>query len=166
MGSQFQILSCSSLQGTFNGRGLPGGISINYSNNGVFLVVTGAVTLSPPFIVSQPASVHSTAGAGAFFTAVAGGAAPLGFQWQLNGANLTDNNRRTGSAGPQLILMNLEAADAGNYRLVVTNSLGSVVSSNASLTLVPCVPPPAGLIGLWTEDGSALDWVGSHDGTL
>ncbi|MGA2656274.1 MAG: LamG-like jellyroll fold domain-containing protein [Verrucomicrobiota bacterium] len=165
-GSQFQILSCASLSGSFKGGGLPGGIAINYNTNGVFLVVTGAVTFSAPFIVSQPSSVQSVAGASAVFTATVGGESPLGFQWQFKGANLTDSSRITGSATPHLIVMNLGAADVGSYRLVVTNSLGSVTSTNASLSLVPCVPPPAGLAGLWTGDGSAFDWVGGHDGTL
>ncbi|MGO9201638.1 MAG: LamG-like jellyroll fold domain-containing protein [Limisphaerales bacterium] len=166
LGSRFQVLSCAALSGTFNGGAMPGGIAVNYSNNGVFLVVTGAVTLSAPFIVSQPASVESAAGAGAVFTASAGGAAPMGYQWQFNGVNLADNNRVSGSATPQLILVNLDAADVGNYRLVASNYLGSAASSNATLTLAPCVAPPAGLVGLWTGDGSAFDWVGSHDGTL
>ena len=165
-GSQYQILSCASLSGTFASEGMPGGIAINYSNNGVFLVVTGAVTQSAPFIVSQPANVQSVVGASAVFAATAGGAAPLAFQWRFNGANLTDNNRISGSSTPQLIVMDLSAADVGNYRLVVTNSLGSTNSTNASLSLAPCVSPPSGLIGLWTGDGSAFDWVGGHDGTL
>jgi hypothetical protein len=77
LGSHYQILSCASLQGIFNGLGVPGGMAISYSNNGVFLVVTGALTLSAPTIVSQPASVRSTPGGGAVFSAVATGAAPL-----------------------------------------------------------------------------------------
>ena len=92
LGSRFQVL-CAAPSGTFNGGAMPGGIAVNYSNNGVFLVVTGAVTLSAPFIVSQPASVESAAGAGAVFTASAGGAAPMGYQWQFNGVDLADNNR-------------------------------------------------------------------------
>jgi len=166
LGSRFQILACASLSGSFASGAVPGGIAINYANNGVFLVVTGAVTLSAPFIVAQPSSVQGVAGASAVFAATVGGAAPLGFQWQFNAANLTDNGRISGSATPQLIVMSLGAADVGNYRLVATNSLGSVTSANAGLTLVACVPPPAGLAGLWTGDGSAFDSVGGHDGTL
>jgi hypothetical protein len=43
IGNQFQILSCSSESGNFSGLNVPAGISVNYSNNGVFLVVTGTV---------------------------------------------------------------------------------------------------------------------------
>ena len=43
LGDQFQILSSSSRSGTFTALNVPGGISVTYSNNGVFLVVTGTV---------------------------------------------------------------------------------------------------------------------------
>lgn len=49
-GAQFQILSAGSRSGTFGTLYVPAGISVNYSNTGVFLVVTGAVpvqVLSP-----------------------------------------------------------------------------------------------------------------------
>jgi hypothetical protein len=52
--SQFQVLACASRSGTFSTVAIPGGISINYSNNGVFLVVTGAVTQASTTIASQP----------------------------------------------------------------------------------------------------------------
>jgi hypothetical protein len=40
-GDQFQILSCSSLSGAFTSTNVPAGVSVNNSNNGVFLVVNG-----------------------------------------------------------------------------------------------------------------------------
>jgi hypothetical protein len=43
LGNQFQIISCSSLAGAFSSTNMPAGISVSYSNNGVFLVVTGTV---------------------------------------------------------------------------------------------------------------------------
>jgi hypothetical protein len=55
-GTHFQILSCASCSGVFNALNLPLGISVNYSSNGVFLVVTGPVvvpaTLQSPQISS------------------------------------------------------------------------------------------------------------------
>jgi autotransporter-associated beta strand protein len=44
-GTRFQILSCASCSGVFNALNIPLGLSVNYSNNGVFLVVTGPVIL-------------------------------------------------------------------------------------------------------------------------
>jgi hypothetical protein len=43
VGNQFQIVSSSGQSGTFSSVNVPAGISVNYSNNGVFLVVAGAV---------------------------------------------------------------------------------------------------------------------------
>ena len=53
VGNQFQVMSCSGLSGTFGTVNVPAGISVTYSNNGVFLVVAGAVpvqVLSPHLV--------------------------------------------------------------------------------------------------------------------
>jgi hypothetical protein len=42
-GSLFQIISSSGQSGVFSNVTLPAGISVNYSNNGVFLLISGAV---------------------------------------------------------------------------------------------------------------------------
>jgi hypothetical protein len=39
-GDQFQIISCSGLAGAFSSTNLPAGISMSYSNNGVYLIMT------------------------------------------------------------------------------------------------------------------------------
>lgn len=46
IGAQFQILASTSLTGTFSSLDIPTGIQVNYSSSGVFLVVTGQVTIS------------------------------------------------------------------------------------------------------------------------
>jgi hypothetical protein len=46
-GNQFQILSCSSLSGAFSSTNVPAGISVSYSNNGVYLVVLEPKILNP-----------------------------------------------------------------------------------------------------------------------
>jgi hypothetical protein len=57
----------------------------------------------------------------------AAGTAPLFYQWQFNGTNLV------GATTATLSLANLTAADAGSYRVVITNAAGSVTSANADL---------------------------------
>ncbi len=44
IGTQFQILSSGNLSGAFSTLNVPGGIAVTYSNNSVFLTVTGTVT--------------------------------------------------------------------------------------------------------------------------
>src|ERR1017187_3683144 len=52
IGTQFHILSCANFGGGFATLNVPAGISVNYSNNGVYLIVTGStpVQLQTPKI--------------------------------------------------------------------------------------------------------------------
>ena len=103
-------------------------------------MATLTLSVSPtPIITSQPQSLTNLAGTTASFVVTASGTPPLGYQWQFNGTNLTDNLRIAGSQSAFLSITNLLAADAGNYQVIVTNSAGSVTSSVASLTVV--LPP-------------------------
>jgi len=66
-------------------------------------------------------------------------------------------------------LPNVQLSQAGNYAVLVTNAFGSILSSNAVLTvnLSPlCDPPPSGLVGWWPGEGNANDSVGTNNGTL
>ncbi|HWV98768.1 MAG TPA: immunoglobulin domain-containing protein [Candidatus Acidoferrum sp.] len=94
---------------------------------------------SGPSITTQPQSQSVLAGANAGFTVVAGGQTPLFYQWSLNGAHLTNNTHLSGTTNSTLTLSNVVAGDAGNYQVVVSNSHGSVASSNAVLTVL--LPP-------------------------
>jgi hypothetical protein len=52
IGTQFQIISCPGTYGSFSALNVPQGISVNYSNSGVYLQVTGStpVQLQSPKI--------------------------------------------------------------------------------------------------------------------
>lgn len=100
----------------------------------------GSITSAPaslqltiPVITVQPQSVSQVTFANAAFAVTAVGPGPLGYQWQLNNTNLTDNFRLSGSQSNYLSISNLALADAGSYRVVVTNAYGSVTSTNAML---------------------------------
>jgi hypothetical protein len=164
LGNIFQVVSCSSLSGSFASLNVPTGISVNYSNNSVFLVVTGGV----PFlqIAGQPTNQTVLAGGTAIFSVTAAGTAPFSYQWQLNGTNLTDNGRITGSQSNLLTFASVLLSDAGNYQVIVTNIAGSLTSSNATLTLLNCSPPPSGLVSWWPGNGNASDIIGGSNGTL
>ncbi|PTX91646.1 peptidylprolyl isomerase [Opitutus sp. ER46] len=51
------------------------------------------------------------------------------YQWQRNGADLA------GQTGASLVLRNVAAADAGDYRLVARNPVGTVTSAPATVTV-------------------------------
>jgi hypothetical protein len=53
-GSQFQVITSSSLTGTFNALNVPQGMSVLYTNNNVMLVVTSA----PPLQITNPTISH------------------------------------------------------------------------------------------------------------
>jgi hypothetical protein len=52
VGNQFQVLACSSLTGTFTSLNVPNGISVTYSNTGVYLTIISPVpvTIQPPVL--------------------------------------------------------------------------------------------------------------------
>lgn len=93
--------------------------------------------LLPPSILTQPTSQTQLAGAPASFIVQAHGTAPLSYQWYFNGQPLTDSGRLTGSASNWLTIANVSATDAGPYSVLITNALGSIVSSNAWLGVAP-----------------------------
>lgn len=97
-----------------------------------------------PQIVSGPVNSGFNAGQTIELSVIASGAGPLTYQWQLNGVNLADNDRISGSAGPVLRITGATAADAGTYRVIVTNAGGSASSSGALLTFQQAPPPGGG----------------------
>ncbi|MCX6929071.1 MAG: immunoglobulin domain-containing protein, partial [Verrucomicrobia bacterium] len=82
-----------------------------------------------PTITTQPVSQTVIAGANVTFSVVATGTAPLSYQWQQNGVNLT------GAIAAGLSLTGVTTADAGSYRVIVSNAAGSVTSTAATLTV-------------------------------
>ena len=89
-----------------------------------------------PSIIVQPQSLSMGDGGKATFSVTASGSLPLSYQWQFKGANLAGANGTTLTLDPVL------ASQAGVYNVVVTNSLGSIVSSNAVLTVISDTTPP------------------------
>jgi hypothetical protein len=96
-----------------------------------------------PTITNQPQSLTVTNGSPALFTVVAGGTAPLAYQWLKGGTNLTDGGNVSGSSTYALALSTTTAGDAGDYTVVITNAYGSATSSVATLTVVVPVLAPS-----------------------
>ena len=87
----------------------------------------------PPIIVTHPQSRTNAPGSVATFSAIVGGSAPLVFQWQFNGVALSDGGRISGSRSNVLTVTSVQAADAGAYSLIVSNTAGAVTSQPAQL---------------------------------
>lgn len=111
----------------------------------VSAVATVAV-LEAPTVTMPPMSQSACPGDNVTFTVAASGAAPLSFQWRLNGVMIP------GAVTDMLQLMNVSAGDAGLYDCVVSNVCGSDASATAQLTVLAAteiVTDPIG--GLFCE---------------
>ncbi|MBM3837674.1 MAG: hypothetical protein FJ398_06875 [Verrucomicrobia bacterium] len=91
----------------------------------------------PPAITLQPQSQTVASGTKATFTVQASGNPPLTYQWQKNGAPIS------GATGSTITLANVAATDAGEYSVIVSNSIGQTTSANATLTVNPVIGGPA-----------------------
>lgn len=104
------------------------GVESDFAN----VITTNIITF--PTIVSQPASLTVSAGSNAVFS-VNSPNGFLSFFWFRNGTNLTDGGNVSGATTSNLTLANAAVSDAATYSVVVSNSVGVVQSSNATLTV-------------------------------
>ena len=92
---------------------------------------------APPRLTAQPQDLTVTGGQTAVFAAAVDGAAPLSYQWLLNG------QRILGANAPTLVLGSVNAGNAGLYTLEVSNVEDTVRSQPARLAVTGNAPPPA-----------------------
>jgi hypothetical protein len=104
--------------------------------NGLLYFTVGTPAL--PGITNQPVDQSIVYGSNVTFTADVSGVAgvTLSYQWSKNGSPLTDGGNISGATSAALTLTSVVDADAGVYNLTVTNLVGSVTSSNATLTVI------------------------------
>jgi hypothetical protein len=119
------------------GGGSGGGVAQGGASRIDNVVVAGTLS-GPPQIIAQPANSTNYFGDSANITVVAGGDAPLSFQWYSNSTPLTGlvdgssgygSGTIAGTTNATLALTLLNTNQTGNYRVVVSNFLGSVTSS-------------------------------------
>jgi hypothetical protein len=89
----------------------------------------GTSSNTAPSITTPPQSQTIATGSNAVFIVIAGGTAPLGYQWLFNGTNLSGANANV------FTIYNVQFTNTGNYSVLVTNTIGSVTSSIAVLTV-------------------------------
>jgi len=129
------------------------------------------LAIEPPQVAIQPSAVTTNAGATVVFTANATGAAPLSYQWQFQSNNISGATTNT------LTLTNVQPANSGTYRVVVTNSVGTnsavatltvpaqavsamppVYTNSVAFTVTISVAPPAGTTFYTVQDQPPTGW--------
>lgn len=126
-----------------------GGATTTLTSNAATLSVNNPVTIS-----TQPASQTVTTGGTATFSVTAAGTGTLTYQWRKDGSNIS------GATSSTYTIAAVVVGDAGNYDVVITNIVGSVTSSAATLT-VNTAPTAASFTwnGLDSDgSGGVSDW--------
>ncbi|MBE2213148.1 MAG: immunoglobulin domain-containing protein, partial [Opitutaceae bacterium] len=106
-----------------------------------------------PSILTQPAAMTSLAGSGAYFGVVVNGTG-LTYQWYKNGVAIPGATRSAYS------IATVQASDAANYAVVVSNTTGQSTTSD-SVALAVASAGSARLVNMSTRAG-----VGAVTGTL
>ncbi len=106
------------------------------------------VPASVPFLTLNPQSQTVPLGTNVTFTASATGLPSPGYQWKFNGTNIS------GATNANYLIASVSQNNTGNYSVLVSNLAGSVISTNATLALVP--PHAAQFTGLNVQPGNTL----------
>jgi hypothetical protein len=99
------------------------------SSNAVLTVTGQSTNGQAPVITVQPLSTNVLAGSLVYFSVSATGTAPLSYHWQENGSPLS------GATSSVFVLANVQSTNTGVYQVTVSNAYGSLLSSNAVLTI-------------------------------
>jgi uncharacterized repeat protein (TIGR03803 family) len=130
-----------------------GAYSVVVSNAaGTVTSSTAYLTIVPwrPVIVTQPTNQTVLPGAPATFNVAAVGSQPFSYRWQVNGTNLLDGGSISGSGTGALTVTNVTLANVGTYSVLISNSLGSAVSTGAALAVISVTAPGAALDTLYS----------------
>ncbi len=107
-----------------------------------------AVSVVPPEISVQPQSQVGYWGKSVTLSVTATNRGPFTYQWFKDGIAIL------GATNSTLVLTNLDVSNAGSYTVVVANSMGSIASAAAMVTVSPAATSLAMYTGL-TIDGVA-----------
>lgn len=99
----------------------------------ITFTISGGGGGTPPGITGQPVSKTVGVGTNVSFSVTATGTAPLSYQWSKGTSAIL------GATNSSYSLAAVSTNDAGGYKVVITNSAGSITSSVATLTVL--VPP-------------------------
>lgn len=92
---------------------------------------SGTPAAAAPSIATQPSGQKVVVGQPATFTVVAGGSAPLAYQWQKGGTPISGATASSYTTPPTV-----QSDDGSTFLVVVSNAAGSMTSTGAKLGVV------------------------------
>lgn len=111
-----------------------------------------------PEITSLPSDVSKPAGQTATFSVAATGSATVRYQWKKNGVNLANTGNLSGVSTPTLNIANVNPVDAGNYSVVIADTIDAY-SVSANLTVLSSNDQANYLGNPGFETGSFSPWI-------
>jgi glucose/arabinose dehydrogenase len=117
-------------------------------------------TNQAPAISVQPQSQIIANGTPVTFSVSASGTQPLQYQWQRNSSNIS------GATASSYTISNVSPSDSGaQFRVIVSNNIGTATSNQASLTVPPGGPPVpvinTPLAGTYYNAGDTISFSGT-----
>lgn len=106
--------------------------------------------------IRQPITASVIEGQAATLFVSAAGQQPITYQWLHNGTPIPNATDAT------LTLASAQLSDVGTYTVAVSNSISSLTSAGAMITVIPANTILPGLVNYWPADGSIED-IGRHD---
>ena len=129
-GTIWRITGRPTQTGVFSNVRLTGYENSNKTGHNATVVLTLTVVDEAPAITGQPVDLTVTAGQPATLSVTATGGS-LTYQW------LKGDLEVPGATGASLVLSSARESDSGAYRVRIANSGGSLLSSTATLTVIP-----------------------------
>lgn len=116
------------------------------------LAVRAAALVAPLVVFGQPQNASAFEGQSATFSVDATGGGPISYQWLRNGTSVSGAT----SASYTTPALTIAADNGAVYSVVITNALGTVTSSAATLAVAVAPPPPPAGAPPPTGGGGAL----------
>ncbi len=100
----------------------------------LLITVLGGCLIAGP---ARPAAGSASVGQTVALSVTAEGSVPFAYQWYKDGTSIA------GATAKTYVLISVQAANAGSYHAVVSNSAGQALSDEAVLTVTAASNPPA-----------------------
>jgi pectin methylesterase-like acyl-CoA thioesterase len=148
--------ACSNLTATAS-KSLANSVHLTGSNPDAVAVQSAATWLYgwqpqvAPNILSQPTNQSASGGQQILLSVGATGIPAPAYQWKLNGVNIF------GATNATLTFVNISVTNSGTYSVVASNTIGTMVSSNATITVANTAPSFTPVSDIIINAGATLE---------